>query len=62
MNGLGKLMALDALFGVGMLVLARFAPEVKSVLEQQAKGALAQVSPEAAEQLEQLEQLSEGRP
>lgn len=56
MNALGKMIALDGMFALGMLVLARFAPEQKRALEQSAKEALAQVAPETAEQLEQLEQ------
>ena len=56
MNALGKLLFFDGMFGLGMLALARFAPETKKALEQQAKETLAQVAPEAAEQLEQLEQ------
>lgn len=56
MNALGKMLALDGMFALGMLALARFAPETKKALEQQAKEALAQVAPETAEQLEQLEQ------
>jgi len=55
-NALGKMLALDGMFALGMLALARFAPETKKALEQQAKEALAQVAPETAEQLEQLEQ------
>jgi hypothetical protein len=61
-NALGKMLALDGLFALGMLALARFAPETKKALEQQAKETLAQVAPEAAEQLEQLEQLEQGAP
>ena len=56
MNALGKMLALDGMFALGMLALARFAPETKKALEQQAKETLAEVAPEAAEQLEQLEQ------
>ena len=56
MNALGKMLALDGLFALGMLALARFAPETKKALEQEAKDALAQLAPETAEQLEQLEQ------
>ncbi len=59
MNALGKMMALDATFALGMLALARFAPESKKALEERARTALEQVSPEAAEQLEQLEQLGQ---
>jgi len=55
-NALGKMLALDGMFALGMLALARFAPETKKALEQQAKETLAEVAPEAAEQLEQLEQ------
>lgn len=56
MNALGKMIALDGMFALGMLALSRFAPETKRVLEQSAKDALAQVAPETAEQLEQLQQ------
>lgn len=56
MNALGKILFLDCAFGIGMLALARFAPETKKALEEQAKETLAQVAPETAEQLEQLEQ------
>lgn len=62
MNALGKMLALDGMFALGMLALSRFAPETKKALEQQAKETLAQVAPEAAEQLEQLEQLEQGAP
>lgn len=63
MNALGKMLALDGMFALGMLALARFAPETKKALEQQAKETLAQVAPETAEQLEQLEQVeAEGTP
>jgi len=55
-NALGKMLALDGMFALGMLALARFAPETKKALEQEAKDALAQVAPETAEQLQQLEQ------
>jgi uncharacterized membrane protein YebE (DUF533 family) len=55
MNVLGKMIALDGMFALGMLALARFAPEQKQALEQAAKEALTQVAPETAEQLEQLE-------
>jgi hypothetical protein len=62
-NALGKMLALDGMFALGMLALARFAPETKKALEQQAKETLAQVAPETAEQLEQLEQAqAEGTP
>jgi acetylornithine/succinyldiaminopimelate/putrescine aminotransferase len=56
MNALGKMLFLDCAFGIGMLALARFAPETKKALEEQAKETLAQVAPETAEQLEQLQQ------
>ncbi len=56
MNALGKMLALDGMFALGMLALARFAPETKKALEQQAREKLAEVAPETAEQLEQLEQ------
>lgn len=56
MNALGKILFLDCAFGIGMLALARFAPETKKALEEQAKETLAQVAPETAEQLEQLQQ------
>ena len=56
MNVLGKILFLDCAFGIGMLALARFAPETKKALEEQAKETLAQVAPETAEQLEQLQQ------
>lgn len=56
MNALGKMLALDGMFALGMLALARFAPEQKRQLEQGAKDLLAEVAPETAEQLEQLQQ------
>lgn len=49
-------MMLDGMFTLGMLALARFAPETKKAIEQQAKDALTEVAPDVAEQLAQLEQ------
>jgi hypothetical protein len=51
-NALGKMLALDGMFALGMLALARFAPETKKAIEQQAKETLAQIAPETTEQLD----------
>jgi hypothetical protein len=52
-NALGKILFLDCAFGIGMLALARFAPETKKALEEQAKETLQQAAPELAAQLEE---------
>jgi hypothetical protein len=49
-NALGKMLALDGMFALGMLAL--FAPETKKAIEQQAKETLAQIAPETTEQLD----------
>ncbi|MDD5012763.1 MAG: hypothetical protein PHQ66_03930 [Candidatus Nanoarchaeia archaeon] len=53
MNALGKMLALDGLFALGMLGLARFAPETKKQIEETATGALKEAAPELAQQLEE---------
>lgn len=54
MNALGKLLALDGLFALTMLGLAKYAPETKREIEATAQAALEEVAPELAQQVAEL--------
>lgn len=53
MSALVKMFVLDGAVSLGLLALAKFAPETKRQLEQQAKDAARQAAPELVSQLEQ---------
>ncbi len=56
MNSLAKMFVVDGMVSLGLLALAKFAPEQHRQLTEQAKEAARGVAPELVEQLEQAQQ------
>ncbi len=54
MNTLGKMMALDALFGLGMFALSKYAPEQKAAITAAVTETAQTLAPELTQQLAEL--------
>jgi hypothetical protein len=53
-NTLGKMMALDALFGLGMFVLSKYAPQQKQAITTAIEETAQTLAPELTQQLAEL--------
>lgn len=56
------MLALDGLFALGMLALAKFAPKTKKQLEETAHETLSEAAPELAAQLKTSQESTESNP